>query len=98
MRALQLTISAQKDEKRKEIKKTYDKSFLKFKSHFNSHYSTSAIIYYFLVRISPITEEHVKFQGGQFDKIERMFFGPDNFLKIIDYLKDNRKLIPDMFY
>ena len=98
LRAFQFPISAQTDEKRKEIQKTYDKSFLKFKSHFNSHYSTSAIIYYFLVRISPITEEHVKFQGGQFDKIERMFFGPDNFLKIIDYLKDSRELIPDMFY
>ncbi len=98
LRAFQFPISAQTDEKRKEIQKTYDKSFLKFKSHFNSHYSTSAIIFYFLVRISPITEEHVKFQGGQFDKIERMFFGPDNFLKIIDYLKDSRELIPDMFY
>ena len=98
LRHFQYPISAQTDEKRKEIQNRYDKSFLKFKSHYNSHYSTNAIIFYFLVRISPITEEHIKFQGGQFDKIERMFFGPDNFLKIIDFLKDNRELIPDMFY
>jgi len=98
LRLFQFPISAQNEEKRKDIQKIYDKNFLKFKSHYNSHYSTSPIIFYFLVRISPITEEHVKFQGGQFDKIERMFFGPDNFLKIIDFLKDNRELIPDMFY
>ena len=98
LRNFQYPISAQTDEKRKEIQKRYDKNFFKFKSHFNSHYSTSSIIFYFLVRLSPVTEEHVKFQGGQFDKIERMFFGPDNFLKIIDFLKDNRELIPEMFY
>ena len=98
LRQFQYPISAQTEEKRKEIQKRYEKNFFSFKSHYNSHYSTCAIIYYFLVRISPITEEHVKFQGGDFDKIERMFFGPDNFLKIIDYLKDNREPVPDMFY
>ena len=98
LRQFQYPISAQTEEKRLEIEKRYDKNFFKFKYHYNSHYSTSSIIFYFLVRVSPITEEHVKFQGGQFDKIERMFFGPDNFLKIIDFLKDNRELIPDMFY
>ena len=98
LRKFQYPISAQTEEKRIEIEKRYDKNFLSFKCHYNSHYSTNAIIFYFLVRVSPITEEHVKFQGGQFDKIERMFFGPDNFLKIIDFLKDNRELIPDMFY
>ena len=98
LRLFQYPISAQTEDKRKELQKKYDKNFFKFKSHYNSHYSTSAIIFYFLVRISPITEDHVKFQGGEFDKIERMFFGPDNFLKIIDYLNDNRELIPDMFY
>ena len=98
LRKFQYPISAQTEEKRLEIEKRYDKNFFKFKYHYNSHYSTSSIIFYFLVRISPITEEHVKFQGGQFDKTERMFFGPDNFLKNIDFLKDNRELIPDMFY
>jgi hypothetical protein len=98
LRHFQYPISAQTDEKRKEIQKKYDKNFCEFKSHYNSHYSTSSIILYFLVRLSPITEEHIKFQGGQFDKIDRMFFGPDNYLKIIDFLKDNRELVPEMYY
>ena len=98
LRQFQYPISAQTEEKRKEIILRYEKSFFKFKCHYNSHYSTNAIIFYFLVRISPITEEHVKFQGDQFDKIERMFFGLDSFLKVIDFLKDSRELIPDLFY
>ena len=98
LRQFQYPISAQTEEKRREIVLRYEKSFFKFKCHYNSHYSTNAIIFYFLVRISPITEEHVKFQGDQFDKIERMFFGLDSFLKVIDFLKDSRELIPDLFY
>ena len=27
-----------------------------------------------------------------------MFFGPDNFLKIVELSKDNREPIPEMFY
>ena len=98
LRLFQYPISAQTDEKREELEKKYDKNFIKFKSHFNSHYSTNAIILYYLVRTSPFTEGHIKFQGGQFDKIERMFFGPDNFLKIVELSKDNREPIPEMFY
>ena len=97
-RLLLYPISAQTEEQREELEQKYDKSFLKFKSHFNSHYSTSASIFYFLVRTSPYTEGHIKFQGGQFDKIERMFFGPDNFLKIAEISKDNREPVPEMFY
>ena len=98
LRLFQYPISAQTEEKREELEKTYDKNFMKFKSHFNSHYSTNSIIFYFLIRMSPFTEGHIKFQGGQFDKIERIFFGPDNYLKIADISKDNREPIPEMFY
>ena len=97
-RLFQYPISAQNEEKREELEKKYDKSFQKFKTHFNSHYSTNSSIFYFLVRISPYTEGHIKFQGGQFDKTERMYFGPDNFLKIAEISKDNREPIPEMFY
>ena len=97
-RLFQYPISAQNEEKREELEKKFDKSFQNFKSHFNTHYSTNSSIYYFLVRISPYTEGHIKFQGGQFDKTERMFFGPDNFLKIAEISKDNREPIPEMFY
>ena len=98
IRLFQYPISAQTDVKREELEKQYDKNFMKFKSHYQSHYSTNAIILYFLVRMSPFTEGHIKFQGGQFDKIERMFFGPDNYLKIPEVSKDNREPIPEMFY
>ena len=97
-RLLLYPISAQTEEQREELEQKYDKTFLKFKSHFNSHYSTSASIFYFLVRTSPYTEGHIKFQGGQFDKIERMFFGPDNYLKIAEISKDNREPVPEIFY
>ena len=98
LRLFQYPISAQTEEKRDELEKKYEKNFMKFKSHFNTHYSTNAIILYYLVRTSPFTEGHIKFQGGQFDKIERMYFGPDNFLKMVELSRDNREPIPEMFY
>ena len=76
-RIFQYPISAQTELQREELEKYYDKNFQKFKSHYNSHYSTLSSIFYFLVRTSPFTEGHIKFQGGQFDKIERMYFGPE---------------------
>ena len=98
LRLFQYPISAQTGEKREELEKNFDKNFFKFKSHFNSHYSTISIILYFLVRMSPFTEEHIKFQGGQFDKIERMYFGPESYLKISELSNDNREPTPEMFY
>ena len=97
-RIFQYPISAQTELQREELEKYYDKNFQKFKSHYNSHYSTLSSIFYFLVRTSPFTEGHIKFQGGQFDKIERMYFGPDDYLKIAEISQDNREPIPEMFY
>ena len=97
-RLLQYPLSAQTEEQREELEKKYDKHYQSFKSHFSSHYSTNASIFYFLFRTSPFTEGHIKFQGGQFDKVERMFFGPDNYLKIAEISKDNREPTPEMFY
>ena len=97
LRDFKYPITAQNEKKRSEILMIYD-NMSGYKSHFNSHYSTLPIIYYFLVRISPFTEEHVTFQGGEFDKIERMFFGFENYLNMVDYIRDTRELIPDVYY
>src|SRR3546814_1342227 len=40
---------------------------------YGSHYSSAAIVLYYLVRLEPYTSAAIRFQGGHFDHAARMF-------------------------
>ncbi|KPA84150.1 hypothetical protein ABB37_02226 [Leptomonas pyrrhocoris] len=41
--------------------------------HYGTHYSTAAIVLYFLVRLQPFTARSIRFQGGKLDIADRLF-------------------------
>eukprot|EP00658_Telonema_sp_P-2_P037856 TRINITY_DN27213_c0_g1_i5.p1 TRINITY_DN27213_c0_g1~~TRINITY_DN27213_c0_g1_i5.p1 ORF type:complete len:792 (+),score=130.98 TRINITY_DN27213_c0_g1_i5:401-2776(+) len=41
--------------------------------HFGTHYSTSAVVMYFLVRVQPFTQYSIAYQGGRLDVADRLF-------------------------
>ena len=69
----------------------------KHPSHFRLHYSTSGYILSFMVRISPYTEEQIRFQNNQFDSPSRQLNSIDEILTILSTSHDNRELIPEYF-
>ncbi|KAK7198364.1 Concanavalin A-like lectin/glucanases superfamily/Beige/BEACH domain containing protein [Novymonas esmeraldas] len=41
--------------------------------HYGTHYSTAAIVLYYLVRLQPFTSRAIRFQGGRLDTADRLF-------------------------
>ncbi len=41
--------------------------------HYGTHYSSAAVIFYYLLRIQPYTSMAVSFQSGRFDQPDRLF-------------------------
>lgn len=41
--------------------------------HYGTHYSTAAIVLYFLIRLQPFTARSIRFQGGRLDMADRLF-------------------------
>ena len=76
------------------IKNNYDN----FGSHFNSNYSTSGYVLYYLVRMNPFTSGHIKLQSNQFDVPQRMFYAIKYYLKAVTDSEENRELIPEFYY
>ena len=69
----------------------------KFHSHFYNHYSASAYILYYLMRMNPYEESLIKLQTDQFEVAARMFNGFTETEQILKTSPDNRELIPDFF-
>ena len=65
--------------------------------HYRLHYSTSGYLLSFLVRMSPFTEEQIRFQNNQFDSPSRQVHAIDEILTILSSSHDNRELIPEYF-
>ena len=83
-----------------EAKSFFDSSLeesSKYPNHFRLHYSTSGYLLSFLVRISPYTEEQIRFQNNQFDSPNRQLNSIDEILTILSSSHDNRELIPEYF-
>ncbi|KAJ3425726.1 beige/beach-related [Anaeramoeba flamelloides] len=68
--------------------------------HYGSHYSSSAIVLHYLVRIEPFTSHYVQLHGGKFDNPARLFqsinFSYEMSSKIS--LTSVKELIPEFFY
>ena len=79
--------------------------FLKIPANFSdnenrwhsNHYSTSAYICYYLMRINPFTEAMIKFQSNNFDVPDRQFFNIGQTLILCQVNNNNREPIPELY-
>ena len=79
---------------------TYDRAktnYDYFKYHFDQHYSTSAFILYYLVRLIPFTYQHILFQSMKFDIATRLFASLNHIFSFLKVSDDNRELIPEFY-
>ena len=65
--------------------------------HFSLHYSACGFVLLYLMRLSPFTEAHIKFQSGKFDNPNRLINSIEELLETLIDFKDNRELIPEFF-
>ena len=88
-------IYAQDDESKEIFKDKYN-SFedKELKYYSGSHYSNSAFVCYYLVRVKPYSISASEIQGGRFDAPDRLFFNIKNFYKVQTKYQE---LIPDFF-
>ncbi len=103
LRNFKYPLSAQKKEKRKELILKYndlknENPNKKFINHYNSHYSTSSFVNFYLIRISPFNENIIKLQNGNFDNPNRIFYSISDIITNLIQYNDNRELIPEFFY
>jgi hypothetical protein len=67
--------------------------------YYGSHYSTPAIVIYFLIRLYPYSEGAMDFQSGVFDIADRLFHSISKcFKNTMEEMSDIRELIPEFFY
>ena len=70
----------------------------KFPAHFGTHYSTSAYVYFYLMRNEPFTTLLVKLQGYKHENPDRTFFSIKEVLNVLGTGHDNREMVPELFY
>eukprot|EP01132_Coremiostelium_polycephalum_P009076 gene9076-11116_t len=90
------------DEKRLELfKERYD-SFddpVIPKFFYGSHYSSSGIVLYYLIRMEPFTSLFLQLQGGRFDHADRMFDSIQMaWENSLHSTTDVKELIPEFYY
>ncbi|KAJ3438800.1 beige/beach-related [Anaeramoeba flamelloides] len=67
--------------------------------HYGTHYSSAAVVLYYLIRLEPFTSLGIKLQGGKFDRSDRMFHSiPETFYNCLTNPSDVKELIPEFFY
>ena len=72
------------------------------KFHYGTHYSSSAIILYYLIRLQPYSYYNVLLQSGKFDHADRLFYSLKKSYNSASGLNQNlsdvKELIPEFFY
>ena len=71
--------------------------------HYGTHYSTSAYVLYYLLRLEPFSQMAVDLQNGKFDHPERLFSSVNKSWTVAsgtkgNSLQDVRELTPEFFY
>lgn len=67
--------------------------------HYFTHYSSPAVVLYFLVRVEPYTTCHVVLQGGRFDVPDRMFHSVvASWGGVTKNIQDVKEMIPECYY
>lgn len=66
---------------------------------YGSHYSSTAIVLYYMLRIEPFTSYSLKLQGGRFDYPVRMFWSIEGtWNNCLENPNDVKELIPEFYY
>ena len=67
--------------------------------HYGTHYSTSAIVMYFLVRLQPFTHHAMAYQGGRLDVADRLFHSVEEAWVSCSSAtgRDVKELIPEFY-
>lgn len=86
-----------------EVKAKYDNfedpSGVIAKFHYGTHYSNSAGVLHYLVRVEPFTSLHIELQSGRFDVADRQFHSiPQTWKLLMDNPNDVKELTPEFFY
>lgn len=69
------------------------------KFHYGTHYSNSAGVLHYLVRVEPFTSLHIELQSGRFDVADRQFHSIEATWKMLmENPNDVKELIPEFFY
>ncbi|KAK7580758.1 hypothetical protein V9T40_001387 [Parthenolecanium corni] len=69
------------------------------KFHYGTHYSNSAGVLHYLVRVEPFTTLHIDLQSGRFDVADRQFHSiPQTWKLLMENPNDVKELIPEFFY
>ncbi|XP_040571294.2 LOW QUALITY PROTEIN: neurobeachin-like protein 1 [Lepeophtheirus salmonis] len=69
------------------------------KFHYGTHYSNSAMVLHYLVRVEPFTSLHIDLQSGRFDVADRQFHSiPQSWKSLYSNVNDVKELIPEFFY
>ncbi len=67
--------------------------------HTGSHYSTSAMVIWYLLRMEPFTSYHVWLQDGKFDRPDRLFYSIQHTYRgCISNTQDVKELVPEFFF
>lgn len=67
--------------------------------HYGSHYSSSPIVLYFLLRLEPFTKLARSLQGDRFDRADRLFHSiAETFKGCTESMADVKELIPEFYY
>lgn len=69
----------------------------KFPHHYITHFSNSAYLAYYLVRINPFTNNQINLQVNKFDNPMRQFNAIDEILKILKQTSQPREIIPEFY-
>jgi len=67
--------------------------------HYGTHYSSSGVVLYYLIRLEPFTTFHIQLQEGKFDHADRLFSSiPLTWQNCLHSLADVKELTPEWFY
>lgn len=68
--------------------------------HYGNHYSNTATVLHFLVRLPPFTQMLIQYQDNNFDQPDRTFHSMANTWQLItnDSNTDFKELIPELFF
>ena len=85
-----------------EVKETFLVKFNNFYGNpdgmfHSNHYSTSAYVIFYLMRINPFSNNMIKLQTNDFDVPNRQFSNILGTLELCEKYNNNRELLPDLF-
>ena len=69
--------------------------------HYGTHYSTSAHVLFYLVRVQPFTSMHLSLQSGHFDQPDRLFHDLSDTWRSTsgnENMTEVKELVPEMFF